>query len=393
MKDKVFVADLQCLLAAFLFGVGFLGQRAISVDGLGPMTCNAFRFGISAILLILCFRFIPKESISGDIILISDDEDEDLVDDNSSSEVNNQSLKSPSRQSHHSSHGDVHYHHKVHIADVEEGVTTTKSSVAPIKKNRFRYQALKKNVWFWGLSLGLLNFLGSGFQQWGITMTTASKVAFISGFDLFLTPIFGLFIPTFKLNGNPLLSTWVAVCVSLTGLFLLSETDLNDFTLGTGETLTVISTVFWTLHITYTDIATSYVDTLMMMVIQLGSVAFLSAVTAFYIEPQQWFWAHMLPYWHWLLFLAIADGAGFVLMAAGQNFAPPTHAAIILSLEGVFAAGASYVFLGERLSTRETTGCILMLAATLMAEIGVPLLDNISFNIPLFRLRVRGKAG
>ena len=35
MKDKVFVADLQCLLAAFLFGVGFLGQRAISVDGLG----------------------------------------------------------------------------------------------------------------------------------------------------------------------------------------------------------------------------------------------------------------------------------------------------------------------------------------------------------------------
>jgi len=57
-------------------------------------------------------------------------------------------------------------------------------------------------VWFWGVLLGLINFCGSGFQQWGISLTSASKCAFIAGFDLFLTPVFSLFVPTFKHNAK-----------------------------------------------------------------------------------------------------------------------------------------------------------------------------------------------
>jgi len=49
----------------------------------------------------------------------------------------------------------------------------------------------------------------------------------------------------------------------------------------------------------------------------------------------------------WLIFLAVSEGLGFTLMAVGQNYSPPTHAAIILSLEGVFASVASYMFLDE----------------------------------------------
>lgn len=202
-------------------------------------------------------------------------------------------------------------------------------------------------------------------------------MAFIAGFDLFLTPIFGLFIPTFKLNADPQLSTWLAVFASLVGLFLLSGASLHDFEMGMGETLTLISTVFWTLHITYTDISTSYVDTMAMMCIQMGCVTFLSAVTAIWVEPHQWFWSHMYAYWHWIFFLAIVDGLGFLLMAQGQIYAPPTHAAIILSLEGVFASVASFLFIGETLSHREVLGCVIMLAATLVAEIGVPCIDRI----------------
>ncbi len=212
--------------------------------------------------------------------------------------------------------------------------------------------------------------------KWGITKTSASKVAFIAGFDLFLTPIFGLFIPTFKLNAEPQLSTWLAVCLSLVGLFLLSGASYEDFEMGMGETLTLISTIFWTLHITYTDIATTHVDTMPMMCVQLGCVTFLSACTALWFEPREWLWAHMYGYWPWLLFLSIVDGLGFTLMAAGQNYAPPTHAAIILSLEGVFAAISSYLLLGEHLSIRETTGCIIMLISTLAAEIGCPAIDQ-----------------
>ena len=38
--SRVLIADMQILASALLFGLGFIGQRAVSVEGLGPMTCN-----------------------------------------------------------------------------------------------------------------------------------------------------------------------------------------------------------------------------------------------------------------------------------------------------------------------------------------------------------------
>ena len=63
-------------------------------------------------------------------------------------------------------------------------------------------------------------------------------------------------------------------------------------------------------------------------------------------------------------------------MAVGQTYSPPTHAAMILSLEGVFASVASYTFLDETLSYRELSGCALMLLAALIAKVGVQCLDG-----------------
>lgn len=77
------------------------------------------------------------------------------------------------------------------------------------------------------------------------------------------------------------------------------------------------------------------------------------------------------------MFLAVSEGAGFTLMAMGQTFSPPTHAAIILSLEGVFAAVASYFILGEVLSTRELLGCALMLISTFIAKIGFGNMESV----------------
>ena len=143
-----------------------------------------------------------------------------------------------------------------------------------------------------------------------------------------------------------------------------------------GETLTVISTVFWTLHITYTDMATTYVDSISMMCIQLGVVTLLSCFAALTLEPQQWLWDHIWVFFPWLIFLAVSEGLGFTLMAVGQNYSPPTHAAIILSLEGVFASVASYLFLDETLTSRELSGCFLMLTAALVAKVGCLCIDS-----------------
>jgi drug/metabolite transporter (DMT)-like permease len=63
-------------------------------------------------------------------------------------------------------------------------------------------------------------------------------------------------------------------------------------------------------------------------------------------------------------------------MAVGQTYSPPTHAAMILSLEGVFASVASYTFLDETLSYRELSGCALMLLAALTAKVGIQCIDG-----------------
>jgi drug/metabolite transporter (DMT)-like permease len=348
--SKVMIADLQILGSAFFFGIGFLGQRAVMINGLGPMTCNAFRFGLSTILLAVSLPLIPDDFSMN--------------------------------------HNDVHAHGSIsrsHSYDKEAQLSGDESKDPSPEKlinktpesNPYisniigpygaRLAAAKKTVWFWGIFLGFINFMGSGFQQWGISMTSASKCAFIAGFDLFLTPVMSFCMPPTKHNAKPKANTWVAVGISLIGLFLLSGSSVNEFEIGMGEILSLISTVFWTLHITFTDVATSYVDTISMMCIQFGVVTLLSSLTAFAVEPQQWLWDHLFIFMPWLLFLAVSEGLGFTLMAIGQNYSPPTHAAIILSLEGVFAAIASYVFLGEVLSRNESMGCLLMLVSAVFA--------------------------
>jgi len=339
--SRVFVADLQVLGSAFFFGIGFLGQRAVSVHGLGTMTCNAFRFGLSTILLVACLPLIPPDE--------------------------------PNEKSGEESGDDEH-----RDRDELEAQQASKTPT-PVDPNSWivrllgptlsNYSQARKTVWFWGVFLGFVNFGASGFQQLGIHYTSASKVAFIAGFDLFLTPILGLFIPTFKRNAKVNVTTWFAVFTSIIGIYQLSGTDVNEFEIGTGEFLTLISTVFWTLHITYTDISTNYVDSLSQMCVQLGVVTLLSSIAAILLEPQEWLWDHIFLFLPWLIFLAISEGLGFTLMAVVQTYSPPTHAAIILSLEGVFAAVSSYFFLGEHLTWRELSGCALMLVSTLIAEL------------------------
>lgn len=79
-----------------------------------------------------------------------------------------------------------------------------------------------------------------------------------------------------------------------------------------------------------------------------------------------------------LLFLSLVEGIGFVLMAEGQKFSPPTHAALILALEGFFTSLCDYFILGEILQSGEIFGCFLMIMATIIAKFGIS--DLIKFS-------------
>ena len=406
--SKVLLADVYILVAALLFGVGFVAQREVMVDGLGPMTCNAIRFGLSAIFLILIRPWVPR-SYTGHLLqgnaatgastsgaVYADDCSAMAISSNSSGNPASIVMEEESRI-----HGAVtsasatsvggtpshHQHkHRYHLtSDIfEEDVTSQIDAAKMAKTDSYmiasqllgpsvaaKFMGVQQTMLYWGVILGILNFLGSGFQQWGIAYTSASKVAFIAGFDLFLTPLFTLFMHSSpKHNSEPNAKTWVAVFVSLMGLFLISDASLTEhLDIGRGETLALISTVFWTLHILFTDVSTAYVESIDMMVVQFGVVAVLSTVAALVWEPQRVFWRHLALFMPWLIYLAITEGLGFLLLAMGQTYAPPTHTAIILSMEGVFATVADYLFLGEILTSSELVGCALMLTATMMAEL------------------------
>jgi drug/metabolite transporter (DMT)-like permease len=79
-----------------------------------------------------------------------------------------------------------------------------------------------------------------------------------------------------------------------------------------------------------------------MLAIQWTVVAALSACAAFFAEPREWTIQHIITFMPLLLFLAVSEGLGFVLMALAQSYTPPTQTAIILSLEGVFTSIARY---------------------------------------------------
>ena len=117
--------------------------------------------------------------------------------------------------------------------------------------NHDKPQFKRGSIIWWGLALGLVNFVASGLQQWGLRTTSATKVGFFAGFDIVLTPVMAFCIPSLKKNGNPQLTTWIAVVLSMSGLYLLSSNDVGDIhEIGFGEMLVLISTFFWTLHIT-----------------------------------------------------------------------------------------------------------------------------------------------
>jgi hypothetical protein len=160
-SNKVVIADIQILGAAFFFGIGFLGQRAISVDGLGPMTCNAFRFGLSAIMLVLLLPILPAENGPNEKTSDGEDDDDDDVSDQEALEM----MISPNHTSSSSkSPPSPTTERTIKLKDREKDTSVILGRLLGVNA-AFNFKFAKTSVWFWGMVLGLLNFLGSGFQQ------------------------------------------------------------------------------------------------------------------------------------------------------------------------------------------------------------------------------------
>lgn len=215
-----------------------------------------------------------------------------------------------------------------------------------------------------GICCGFFLFAAGNFQQFGILYTSVGKAGFITACYIVIVPVLGLF---FKKSCGPL--TWVAVILALIGLYLLCITE--SFSIGRGDFLVMICAVLFALHILVIDHFSPLVDGVKMSCIQFLVCSLLSGICALFTETISL--TQILSAWMPILYAGVMScGVGYTLQIVGQKDMNPTVASLILSLESCISVLAGWVILGQRLSSREIFGCIIMFAAILLAQLPAP---------------------
>lgn len=219
-----------------------------------------------------------------------------------------------------------------------------------------------------GLLLGLLLFAGASFQQIGLIYTTAGKGGFITGLYIVIVPLLLALVWRERVEW----SSWLGAGLALVGLFLLSQQELGGlgFQLAPGDGWVLVGALMWALHVIAIGRVAPGRNPIRLAMIQYAVCSLLSLPIALVLEPGTWagiFLAAPAILYTGLL----STGLGYTGQVIAQRHTTSTHAAIILSLEAVFAALAGWFFLEEMLSVQQLIGCGLMLAGMLLAQVRV----------------------
>lgn len=212
-----------------------------------------------------------------------------------------------------------------------------------------------------GVACGFLLFAASSLQQIGLKYTSAGKAGFITAFYIVIVPVLGIFLHK-KIGWK----IWLAVILAIAGLYFLCITD--SFSVGKGDILVFLCALIFAVHILTIDHFAPKVDGVKMSCIQFFVCGILSLPVMFTIETPRI--SGMMDAWFLLLYAGVLScGVAYTLQILGQKNMNPAVASLILSLESCFSVLAGWVVLGERLSARESAGCILMFAAIILAQL------------------------
>lgn len=208
---------------------------------------------------------------------------------------------------------------------------------------------------------GVALFTGATMQQVGLVYTTAGKAGFITGLYVVLVPIIARF-----LGQKTGLGAWLGAGLAAAGLYLLSVNE--DFSIAPGDTLVLIGATFWAGHVILVG---RYAQRLEPVTFSIGQFVVCGVFSLFGALSQETITAAglrgaLVPIAYGGL---VSVGIGYTLQVVAQKDAPPAHAAILLSLEAVFAAWTGRWLLGETMTWRAITGCALMLAGCLLAQL------------------------
>ena len=212
-----------------------------------------------------------------------------------------------------------------------------------------------------GLVCGLLLCLATNLQQVGLQYTTAGKGGFITSLYIVLVPCLGLFIG--QRIGKAL---WAAVVLAVTGLYLLCMGE--RFVLERGDFYILLCALTFAFHILAVGYYATRTDGIKLSCLQFLISGAVGMVFMFIFETPHIkdILACTLP----ILYAGIFScGLAYTFQIIGQKHVDPTVASLLMSFESVFAALSGAVILGEHLSLKELSGCILMFCAVILAQL------------------------
>lgn len=211
-----------------------------------------------------------------------------------------------------------------------------------------------------GVLCGAFLFIASSLQQVGLVYTTAGKAAFLSSMEIVAVELFGSFV-TKKLH----IKTMTGVVLAVIGMYMLCID--KGFSLQFGDSLELIGAIFWGAQILSIDKYAKQTDVMKLSLLQFIVAGCLSAVCMITFERPNLLDIHegIIP----ILYTGIIEVAlCYTLQIFGQKHVPPVIAAVILSLESVFAALFGALFLKEALASKEIVGMILILLSVLVIQ-------------------------
>jgi drug/metabolite transporter (DMT)-like permease len=221
-----------------------------------------------------------------------------------------------------------------------------------------------------GAAAGVFLGLGYQFQTAGLARTTASKSAFITGLVVVIVPLLSL-LPRVAVPGSPkpTLTTFAGAVLAFVGLVLLTtQKGASLIGLGLGEWLSLVCAVAFAAHLLTLSRAAGHISARRLGTLQIG-FATLTMLVTLPLDGRP----HLTPapiLWIALAVTALfATAAAFTIQSWAQQHMRASHAALMVTLEPVFASLTALLFFHERLTPRALLGAALILAGILLAEL------------------------
>lgn len=227
--------------------------------------------------------------------------------------------------------------------------------------------ARRRNGILGGICCGIVLFVASAFQQFGVMHTTVGKAGFITALYIIIVPVLGIFMK--KKVG---LSLWISVAIATLGMYLLCMSG-GSLAIGKGDFYVLICSICFSFHILIIDYFSPKADGVFMSCIQFFTAGILAFGPAAVFENPTM--TALLAAWAPVLYAGIMScGVAYTLQVVAQKDTNPVVASLILSLESVFSLIAGWILLGQKLSPRELFGCVLVFLAIILAQIPMELL-------------------